>query len=65
MTVRLTGPNLNPRAGGCFLTLCIIGGAFVGLGMGNPMKGILAGTALGSALALVLWLLDRRRGPSR
>jgi hypothetical protein len=64
MTARLR-PNLNPRAGGCFLTVSIIGGAFVGLAIGNPMKGILAGTGLGIVLALVLWLLDRRRGPDR
>ena len=49
------------KAGGCFLTLCILGGFAVGLAIRNPMKGVLIGTAVGAALALVLWLIDRRR----
>jgi hypothetical protein len=49
------------RAGGCFLTLFILGGFIAGLGIGNPMKGVLLGTAIGAALALVMWLVDRRR----
>ena len=32
-----------------------------GLAIGNPMKGVLAGTAIGAVLALLLWLVDRRR----
>ena len=54
-------PNLNPRAGGCFLTICIIAGAFVGLAIQNPMKGVLIGTGVGIVLAVALWLADRRR----
>ena len=54
-------PNLNPRAGGCFLTLCIIAGAFGGLAINNPMKGVLIGTGVGIVLALLIWLADRRR----
>jgi hypothetical protein len=49
------------RAGGCFLTICILGGFVAGLAIGNPMKGVLAGTAIGAVLALLLWLVDRRR----
>ena len=49
------------RAGGCFLTICILGGFAVGLAIRNPMKGVLIGTALGAMLATLLWLLDRRR----
>ena len=49
------------RAGGCFLTLCILAGFPLGLAIGNPMKGILIGTAAGTALAVFLWLIDRRR----
>jgi hypothetical protein len=49
------------RAGGCFLTLCILAGFPLGLALGNPMKGVLVGTAAGAAIALLLWLLDRRR----
>ena len=49
------------RAGGCFLTLCILAGFVAGLAIGNPMKGILAGTGIGALVALLLWLIDRRR----
>jgi hypothetical protein len=50
----------STRAGGCFLTLCILGGFVAGLAIGNPMKGVLIGTAAGAALAVLLWLMDRR-----
>jgi hypothetical protein len=49
------------KAGGCFLTLCILAGFVAGLAIGNPMKGILAGTGIGALIAVVLWLVDRRR----
>ena len=49
------------RAGGCFLTICILGGFVVGLAIGNPMKGVLIGTATGAILALLVWVIDRRR----
>ena len=55
----------NARAGGCFLTLCILGGAVVGLAINNPMKGVLGGTALGILLAVLLWLADRRGDAQR
>jgi hypothetical protein len=49
------------RAGGCFLTICILLGFPLGLAIDNPMKGVLIGTAIGAALALIIWLIDRRR----
>jgi len=49
------------KAGGCFLTICILAGFPLGLAIGNPMKGILIGTGTGIALALLTWLIDRRR----
>jgi hypothetical protein len=49
------------RAGGCFLTLFILAGFVAGLAIRNPLKGVLVGTGVGAALALVLWLVDRRR----
>jgi hypothetical protein len=49
------------RAGGCFLTLCILAGFPLGLAIGNPMKGILIGVAAGGLLAVLTWLIDRRR----
>ncbi|HEU5285236.1 MAG TPA: hypothetical protein VFU20_01845 [Sphingomicrobium sp.] len=51
----------NARAGGIFLTLGILAGFGWGIAAGDPMKGILTGTGLGAAAALLLWLLDRRR----
>jgi hypothetical protein len=49
------------QAGGCFLTLCILAGFAGGIAFGNPMKGGLIGTATGVFLAVLLWLVDRRR----
>jgi len=50
------------RAGGCFLMICILAGFPLGLAIGNPMKGILIGTGAGIAIAVLTWLIDRRRG---
>jgi hypothetical protein len=50
----------NTQAGGIFLTIGILAGFAWGMAEGNPMKGILIGTALGAGAALLLWLLDRR-----
>lgn len=49
------------KAGGCFLTFCILAGSAGGIAIGNPMKGILIGTSIGIVLAVALWLVDRRR----
>jgi len=49
------------RAGGCFLTICILAGFAGGIAIGDPMKGGLIGTATGALVAVVLWLIDRRR----
>lgn len=49
------------RAGGFFLTISILAGFAVGIATGNPMKGGLIGTAAGVILAVLLWLVDRRR----
>lgn len=49
------------KAGGCFLTFCILAGCAGGIAIGNPMQGILIGTGIGIALAVALWLIDRRR----
>lgn len=49
------------RSGGCFLTIAILGGFLVGLAINQPMNGVLCGTLAGIVLALVVWLVDRRR----
>jgi hypothetical protein len=41
--------------------LCILAGFVAGLGIANPMKGVLIGTAAGTLIALLTWLIDRRR----
>jgi ribonuclease PH len=54
-------PSSTTKAGGFFLTVLITGGFIAGVLAGNPMAGVLIGTAVGIALALLLWLIDRRR----
>jgi hypothetical protein len=49
------------RAGGCFLTIAILLGFVGGLAIRDPMKGVLIGTGIGAAIAIAIWLLDRRR----
>ena len=51
----------STKAGGCFLSTCILGGFAVGLAVRDPMKGVLIGTGLGALIALALWLIDRRK----
>ena len=53
------GRNLS-RSGGCLLAFSVLAGAFVGLIFGQPSIGFLAGSAIGLALVLGVFLLDRR-----
>ena len=53
--------NRKPIAGGFFLSVLIITGFVWGAATGQAMRGILFGTLAGIVLALVLWLVDRRR----
>jgi hypothetical protein len=50
------------KSGGFLLMAAILLGSVTGIMLGNPMKGILIGTGLGIAAAILVWLLDRRRG---
>jgi len=49
------------RAGGCFLTIFLLLGFLFGLSIANPLKGTLIGLGIGTALAVMVWLWDRRR----
>ncbi len=51
----------NPKAGGFLWMVSIFVGTGWGVAAGNPMKGILIGTAVGAALAILVWLADRVR----
>lgn len=48
------------QAGGFLLAMSIIAGAIGGLVAGQPSIGLLAGIATGVALAVLIWLKDRR-----
>ena len=54
-------PNRSPLAGGFFLIVAIFAGFAVGVLKGQATIGVLVGTAVGAALALAVWALDRRR----
>ena len=51
----------KPIAGGFFLFLLITIGFAWGAATGQAMRGILLGTLAGATVALLLWLVDRRR----
>ena len=53
--------NKRPQAGGSILAAFIIAGVVGGIIAGQPSIGFLAGTALGTVIAVILWLRDRRR----
>ena len=51
----------NSMSGGFFLVAAILIGFVWGVVRGEPSEGVLIGTGVGIALAVLLWLLDRRR----
>ena len=50
-----------PRAAGAFIALGLLAGTLVGVFLHQPSLGLLTGFALGTAIAIALWLIDRRR----
>lgn len=50
----------SSRAGGFLIALSTLAGTAIGVAVGQPSLGILAGTGIGAGLALLLWLRDRR-----
>lgn len=53
------GRNLS-RSGGCLLAFSVLAGTFVGMVLGQPSIGFLAGSGLGLFLVIAVFLLDRR-----
>jgi hypothetical protein len=55
--------NSRPRlAGGIFIALGLLIGAIAGIAMNQPSAGMVVGLGVGSAIAIVIWLQDRKRG---
>ena len=51
----------TPKAGGFYLMATVLLGFVAGLATGDAMRGVIIGTVIGIAVALGLWLADRRR----
>ena len=51
----------SPTAGGIFLFLGPVIGVLYGIGRGEPIPWMLYGFGAGIGLALLLWLIDRRK----
>jgi|GEM_PF-411089 len=54
-------PPKRSNGGGVFIALLTIAGAIIGGLMGQPSIGMLSGIALGVAIAVTLWLVERKR----
>ena len=50
------------RAGGALLALSIVAGALIGVFLGQPSIGFLAGAGIGLVLLALVWLADRKPG---
>jgi hypothetical protein len=53
-------PPRNPVAGGALIAIGAMGGTLVGASRGQVTAGFLIGLGAGAAIALLIWLLDRR-----
>ena len=51
----------TPAAGGIFLFLGPVIGALYGIGRGEPFRWTVYGFGIGVALAIIIWLVDKRR----
>ena len=55
-------PNNQPRlAGGIFVALGLLIGAILGVAFDQPSAGLVIGMAIGSLIAVAVWLFDRKR----
>lgn len=54
-------PSRYPsRAGGCLLAFSVVAGALVGVVLGQPSVGVLAGAGVGLVLVIAVFLGERR-----
>ncbi|QIL02725.1 hypothetical protein G7078_07975 [Sphingomonas sinipercae] len=51
----------TPIAGGCLLMVAILLGFLAGLATGDAIRGVILGTGAGIVIAVIVWLVDRRR----
>lgn len=51
----------NPSGGGAIIALLILAGTISGGLLGQPSIRLLCGTAAGVLIALLMWLVDRRK----
>lgn len=58
---RMAPPRRFTQAAGSMMAISIVAGAVAGVIVGEPSIGVLAGTAAGAGLALLFWLIERRR----
>ena len=54
-------PARNTTAGGFLIASGAMLGALLGATIGEATRGFLLGTAAGAAVAVAIWLIDRRR----
>jgi hypothetical protein len=55
--------NSQPRlAGGIFVAIGLLVGAIAGIAMDQPSAGMIIGFGVGAAIAVLVWLFDRKRG---
>jgi hypothetical protein len=54
--------NSQPRlAGGIFIAFGLLIGAIVGVAMDQPSAGAVIGMVIGSIVAMLIWVMDRKR----
>ena len=54
--------NSPPRhAGGIFIAFGLLIGAIIGIAMDQPSAGTVIGMAIGTVIAVVIWIVDRKR----
>ena len=53
-------PSRAPAAGGCLIALGAVGGAAIGLMLGQASIGLIAGLMAGVVLAFALFAIERR-----